>query len=122
VEYDLFIDQKMSKPIKRTISRYSCDALLLLSQMIRRGRIERRLTTQALADRAGISRGLLQRIEKGDPGCAIGAAFEVAAIVGIPLFDSDRRALAASISANNSIVALLPKSVRPWEKKLKDDF
>lgn len=30
------------------------------------------MTAQEVAERAGISRGLLQRIEKGDPKCALG--------------------------------------------------
>jgi DNA-binding CsgD family transcriptional regulator len=38
-----------------------------------------------VTDRAGISRGLLRRIETGDPGCTIGAVFEVATIVGVRL-------------------------------------
>ncbi|MBB4230505.1 hypothetical protein GGD56_004358 [Rhizobium mongolense] len=37
--------------------------------------------------------------QKGDPGCAIGAVFEVAAIVGIRLFDADQATLATGISA-----------------------
>jgi transcriptional regulator with XRE-family HTH domain len=112
----------MPKPIARAYSHYSRDALLLLSQMIKRARIERELTTQELADRAGISRGLLQRIEKGDPRCAIGAVFEVAAIVGVVLFHADPATLATSISANTATLALLPKSVRPSGKQVKDDF
>jgi transcriptional regulator with XRE-family HTH domain len=80
----------MTKPETKLIPRTSRDALKLLAQIVRRGRIERRLTTQELADRAGISRGLVQRIERGDPGCAIGAVFETAAIVGVRLFDADQ--------------------------------
>jgi DNA-binding XRE family transcriptional regulator len=112
----------MSKPITRAYSRYSRDALLALSQLIRCARIGRKMTTQELADRAGISRGLLQRIEKADPACAIGAVFEVAAIVGVRLFDADQATLATTISANNATLALLPKSVRPLSTKVKDDF
>jgi transcriptional regulator with XRE-family HTH domain len=112
----------MPKPLSRAYSHYSKDALLALSQLIRRARIERKLTSQDLADRAGISRGLLQRIEKGDPGCAIGVVFEVAAILGLRLFDADPAALATSVSANKAILTLLPKSVRQSSKQVKDDF
>ncbi|MGZ2504524.1 hypothetical protein ACVINI_005069 [Rhizobium beringeri] len=42
----------MPKPISRAYSHYSRDALLVFSQLIRRARIERKLTTQELADRA----------------------------------------------------------------------
>jgi hypothetical protein len=40
------------------------------------------MTAGQLAERAGLSRGLIYRIEKGDLGCAIGAVFEAAAIAG----------------------------------------
>ncbi|MBZ9603162.1 helix-turn-helix transcriptional regulator [Phyllobacterium chamaecytisi] len=112
----------MPKPVSRAYSHYSRDALLAFSQLIKRARIERKLTMQELADRAGISRGLLQRIEKGDPACAIGVVFEVAAIVGVRLFNADQATLATAISANNATLALLPKSVRPSSKQVKDDF
>ncbi len=112
----------MAKPVSRAYSHYSRDALLVFSQLIKRARIERRFTAQELADRAGISRGLLQRIEKGDPACAIGAVFEVAAIVGVRLFNANQATLASTISANNATIALLPKAVRPSSSQVKDDF
>lgn len=71
----------MRKTTHPPCSRYSREAVCLLGKLIRRCRIERGITVQALADRAGISRGLVQRIERGDMGCAIGSVFEVAAIV-----------------------------------------
>ncbi|MBW1985514.1 MAG: helix-turn-helix transcriptional regulator, partial [Deltaproteobacteria bacterium] len=52
----------MPKSITRTYSRYSLDAAALLGALIREARNERKLSAQELADRAGISRGLLQRI------------------------------------------------------------
>ncbi len=112
----------MAKPETRPYSSYSRDALALLAQLIRRARIDRQLTTQELADRVGISRGLVQRIERGDPGCAIGAVFEAAAIVGVRLFDADQRILVAQLSANNAVLTLMPKSVRHSTGKVKDDF
>jgi DNA-binding XRE family transcriptional regulator len=57
----------MPKSIIRSYSRYSCNATALLGGLIRAARKERKLTGQEVADRAGISRGLLQRIEKGRP-------------------------------------------------------
>jgi transcriptional regulator with XRE-family HTH domain len=106
----------------RAYSSYSRDALQLLAKLIRRARIERKLTAQELADRAGISRGLVQRIERGDPGCAIGAVFEAAAIVGVRLFDAEQPALAAQLSATTATLALMPKSVHLSSRKVKDDF
>jgi len=94
----------------------------LLGQLIRRNRIEKKLTAQQLGERAGISRGLVQRIEKGDPGCAIGAAFEAASVVGVWLFDPDKAALTNTIGANAKTLALLPKAARAARIKAKDDF
>jgi len=110
------------KPATRPSSRYSRDAVVLLGQLIRRARIERKLTVAGLAERAGRSRGLVQRIEKGDRGCAIGAVFEAAAIVGVRLFDADQATLAGTMSANTAILALLPKTVRVSDIEAEDDF
>ena len=73
----------MAKPATRAYSRYSREAAKMLGAAIRQNRIERHLTVAELAERADISRGLVQRIERGEMGCAIGAVFELAAIVGV---------------------------------------
>jgi len=112
----------MPKTDIRAYSRYGRDAAALLGQLIRRARVERKMTAQQLADRAGFSRGLVQRIEKGDPGCAIGAAFEAAAIVGVRLFDADQAALSGAIESNKTLLALLPQSTRASRIEAKDDF
>jgi transcriptional regulator with XRE-family HTH domain len=112
----------MSKPATRPYSRYSREAAVLLGQLIRRARIERKLTAKELSERAGMSRGLVHRIEKGDPGCAIGAVFEAAAVVGVRLFDADQVTLANTINANTATLALLPNAVRASRLKVKDDF
>ncbi len=112
----------MSKPAQRATSRYALEAARLLGQLIRVGRIERRITTAELAARAGISRALLYRIERGDPGCSVGAAFETAAIVGVPLFASDSHAVSARVIAEGERLALLPKSIRGTAKVVKDEF
>src|SRR6185295_5560258 len=112
----------MPKLQSRPFSRYSQDALVLLGQLIRRARIERGITAAELAERAGLSRGLVQRIEKGDPGCAIGAVFEAAAIVGVRLFEAEQATLSDAVSANKVVLTLLPKSVRASRIEAKDDF
>jgi transcriptional regulator with XRE-family HTH domain len=112
----------MSKPRERPQSRYSAAAIERLGQLVRRARIERKITTTELAERAGISRGLLQRIEKGDPGCTIGAVFEVAAILNIALFDSGQAAMSQAITDNKAILSLLPKVVRAHRTETDDDF
>ena len=112
----------MAKVSARTYSRYSREAMILLGDLIRAARKERKMTTQEVADRAGISRGLLQRIEKGDPKCELGATFEVASIVGVKLFDTETTTLTKYIRQTEEKLALLPKSVRKKVKVADDDF
>jgi ribosome-binding protein aMBF1 (putative translation factor) len=112
----------MPKSITRTYSRYNRDAAALLGALIREARNDRKLTAQELADRAGISRGLLQRIEKGNLKCEIGAAFEVATIVGVKLFDANESTLTKYLRQTKEKLALLPKSVRKKSKTVRDDF
>ncbi len=112
----------MSKVSARTYSRYSLEAITLLGNLISVARKERKMTTQEVADRAGISRGLLQRIEKGDPKCELGATFEVATIVGVKLFDAEATTLTKHIRQTEDKLALLPKSVRKKIKVADDDF
>ena len=113
----------MSKPTNRTYSRYTESAMQLLAGLIREARLERKMTAQEVADRAGISRGLLQRIEKGDLKCEIGAAFEVALIVGVHLFGMEDEAnLEFQLKQNKARLALMPKSIRKTNRQAKDDF
>ncbi len=112
----------MAKPAIRPYSRYTKEAVTLMGQLIRAARLARKLSLAELAERAAVSRGLVQRIEHGDPGCSVGAVFEVAALLGIKLFDSDQ----ATLTANNQIaqhtLTLLPKVARESRKPVKDDF
>jgi transcriptional regulator with XRE-family HTH domain len=112
----------MPKSIVRTYSRYSRDAAALLGSLIREARHARKLTAQELANRAGISRGLLQRIEKGNLKCEIGAVFEVATIVGVKLFDVDESTMTKYLRQTKEKLILLPKSVRKKSKVVRDDF
>lgn len=112
----------MPKPITRTYSRHTQEASALLGGLIRAARKARKLTAQELADRAGISRGLLQRIEKGDLKCEIGAVFEAATIVGVTLFESDETTLRKHLRHTEDRLALLPKSIRKPSGPVHDDF
>ncbi|MBL4680603.1 MAG: helix-turn-helix transcriptional regulator [Pseudomonadales bacterium] len=112
----------MKQTSTQAYSRYSADAVQLMSSLIKVARKERKLTTQDIADRAGISRGLVQRIEKGDMKCSIGAVFEVAAILNIKLFDADKRSLSTHIRQNEDKLSLMPKSIRKKTRVIKDDF
>jgi transcriptional regulator with XRE-family HTH domain len=112
----------MVKQATRTYSRITRHAAILLGKQIRIARKERNMTTQDLADRAGISRGLLQRIERGNLQCQIGAVFEVAALVGLKLFDADESTLIARIRQADDKIALLPSHIHPKKKVVDDDF
>ena len=109
-------------PIIRTYSRHGREAVAVLGQRIRIARIERKLSVAALAERAGVSRDLMQRIEQGDPRCGIGLVFEAAAIVGVPLFEEDRGRLTLRMAEQDEKLRLLPKAIRKTKTAVKDDF
>ena len=112
----------MAKPANRTYSRQNLEALELLAQMIRAGRIDRKMSAQEMANRAGVSRPLLRRIESADPGCAIGSVFEVATIAVVPLFGGEPDRLEIQRSALTEKLSLLPQRVRKPRRVIKDDF
>lgn len=112
----------MSRARTRTYSRYTRQAVHLLGLLVRTGRIEREMTARELAERAGISRDMLYRIEKGDPRVELGVALEVAAIVGVPLFEPELSALERRGREVADKLALLPKAVRKRQEDVTDDF
>ena len=112
----------MAKPAYRSYSRYAREAAELLGLMLRNARIERGVTVAEVAERAGMSRGLVHRLEQGEMGSSIGAAFEVAAVVGLRLFEADPTTLTRHLSMERDRLTLLPRSVRAGTTKVKDDF
>jgi hypothetical protein len=48
--------------------------------------------------------------------------FEVAALVGLKLFDADESSLIAWIRQADDKIALLPKHIHPSKKVVDDDF
>jgi len=107
---------------KRSYSRVTRQALSILGKLIRIGRMERGMTAQELADRAGISRTTLYKIEKGAAGPEIGAVFEVALLAGVRLFEADDTALRIENARLEEKLVLLPKRVRPSRTEVDDDF
>lgn len=105
----------------RTYSRLTLEATQLLGARIRVARRERRWSLLELADRIGVARATVHKIEQGDPTVRLGTAFEAAAILGVPLFDEDpaRRSLEARRADDR--LAVLPRSVRK-PSKVDDDF
>jgi len=112
----------MAKPGTRPYSRYGLHAAELLGLLIHDARISRGLTVAQAAERAGLSRGLVHRIENGEMGCSIGAVFELAAMVGVPLFEEQPSTLGQHLAAARSKLTLLPRRVRKSTKAVNDDF
>ncbi len=112
----------MAKPSMRPYSRYGREAAELLGLLIHGARVESGLTVAEAAERAGLSRGLVHRIENGEMGCSIGAVFELAAIVGVSLFEAEPTTLTQHLASARGRLTLLPKKVRKSTKAVKDDF
>ncbi len=94
----------------------------MLAAMIRLNRKKKGMTQQQLADRAGVSRATVQKIERGDMGISIGIVFEVAVIVGVQLFDMEESELVRRERQFVEKLALMPSRVRARTYVLHDDF
>lgn len=53
---------------------------------------------------------------------AIGLVFEVATIVGVPLFTEDRQQLSNNLELIQSKIELLPQRIRTQRKVVDDNF
>lgn len=112
----------MARATKKTWSAYSQDAMKLFGNTIHAERKARKMSEMELAERVGVSRQTIQRMEKGDPTCAIGTVFEAAHIVGIQLFDMPPSRLAAEQRRIEERLTLLPKAIHTKRKVINDDF
>ena len=107
---------------ERVYSQYTLEALNLLGKQIRLGRKKQHWRESDLAERAGISRATLQKIEKGHPGCAIGLFFEVAVLAGVKLFDPEASSLRRHQDLTDARLALLPQKIHHKEIVVDDEF
>lgn len=105
----------------RSYSSNTLDALKVMAQLIHLARKKKGLTAQALADKAGVSRGLIHRIERADPKCEIGVVFELASLLGVRLFSVDIP-LSVLGETLESKIAVLPKAVRTNAPVVSNDF
>lgn len=69
----------MSRPLSPTVRRKAIE----MGEHLTTWRKLLGLTTQQVADRAGIARGTLRRIEVGDAGVNVGALLSVARSLGV---------------------------------------
>ncbi len=104
-----------------TYSRHTLETTRLLGLEVARARRKRHWTSADLSERAGISRTTLHKIERGDPGVGIGLAFEVATLVGVPIFATDDE-LSSMVERSADRLALLPNRIREPADKVHDDF
>jgi transcriptional regulator with XRE-family HTH domain len=113
----------MAQKHPRPHSPYAIEAARLLGARIRLARRERRWSQDELAARAGITPRTVYKIEHGDLSVGLGAAFEAAALLGVPLFHADRSRLSADLDRTEARSALLPRPSRARpDDKVKDDF
>lgn len=68
-----------SRPLPLPVKR----ALAKLGDDIRSARLRRRISTQIMAERAFITRTTLLKVERGDPGVALGTYATVLFILGL---------------------------------------
>jgi transcriptional regulator with XRE-family HTH domain len=107
---------------KRSYARYTIAAVELLGTLVQIERKSRRMTIQEMADRLGVDRSTLQRLEQGDPKVELGLAFEACAILGIRLFEEDAHGLTMRLDEAGKRLALLPNRVRSKPLSVSDDF
>lgn len=56
-----------------------------LGERLRYARLRRRLTSVLFAERMGVSRDTLHRLEKGDPGVSLGTYLRALRVLGLDL-------------------------------------
>ncbi len=87
----------------------------LLSQLgerLKLARLRRKLSNTVVAQRAGISRTSLYKVEAGDPGATMGTYLRVMAVLGL---EADVNGLAADDKVGRKLqdLALQPPASRP---------
>ena len=98
------------------------EALRLFAALLEEARRRRAMPQTELAERAGISRTTLRQVLRGSPTAAIGVYFEIAVLVGVPLFSPDEVELQRAIARSTQMLALLPKHIHPQQEDGDADF
>jgi transcriptional regulator with XRE-family HTH domain len=111
----------MAKKI-RTYSDSTLRAIRLLASLIKSARKRKGWSESDLAERCGATRPTIRKIEQGSPATEIGLYFEIANILGIPLFADDARELSAMQDRVDLELSVLPQRIRKDTKEVFDDF
>ena len=89
------------------------NAARILGVQVRIARQIRGWTARDLGERSGVSERTVLQVESGSPSVSMGNALNVAAVVGVPLFDiTDRRTLARVRVSMERALTLIPSNVR----------
>lgn len=83
--------------------------LTTLGERLRLARLRRKLSNAAVAQRAGISRTTLYKVEAGDAGATLGSYIRVLAVLGL---ENDLQALAADDKVGRKLQDLALSPVR----------
>mgnify|MGYP000238763878 FL=1 len=75
-----------------------------------------------LAERVGIARSTLQRVEAGDPTVEMGIVLEAALISGATLFDPDVTRLMSETELLERRFAPVPRVYSSHKRQIDDDF
>jgi transcriptional regulator with XRE-family HTH domain len=88
-----------------------------LGERLKLARLRRKLSNAIVAQRAGISRTSLYKVEAGDAGATLGTYIRVLAALGL---DSDINQLAADDKVGRKLqdLALAPASLQPRRRTL----
>ncbi len=105
-----------------TLSARTVITLEVFGHMIRAARLERKMPQAELAERLGVSRQTISALERGDAKVAVGAVFEAATIVGIPLLTDNARDLQRLSTTVAHLASLLPERARTAKVELDNDF
>ena len=105
-----------------TYSKQTLQAIKVFATQIKVARKKQRWSEAELAERAGTTRPTIRRIEQGSPTSGLGLYFEIATLLGIPLFDTDSQKLTAIQDNLNLQLAVLPKRIDTDRREVFDDF
>jgi transcriptional regulator with XRE-family HTH domain len=103
-------------------SAAAAEASIILGSSIRTARLRRRWTIEELAERVGVSRPTIIKVERGDPSVSMGTVFEAATLVGVPLFTADSAERERYGAMKRAELALLPSAARARTRDVDDNF
>lgn len=118
--YDYYNEQ-MTIPARRTYAKANLEAIRLLGLQIRLARKQHKLTEANLAERVGISRTTLSKIERGQSQCEIGLVFEAAIMAGVDLI-APAENMGTLRERITDKIALMPARVRKPRLVIDDNF